>query len=249
MTLREGLAPVAECCWIADGWREACVEPGRKLIFADVELKRSLSGVDRNRVAFAHEREATALALFSRVRDWILVDITEFSVDLCGAALHRKLQCVAVQLLQERTAHAERDVVGHRHHRHQVEALEDEAQRVAPEQRALHLVQPLHRAAVEQHLAAVDAVDQAAEVEDGALAAARRAGDGEQFAALHLKVHAAHGGNDVLAVLPSGSMGDCTEEQIEAFRNAIEKHGLETLVEVVELYATQPDRDVKAPRS
>lgn len=57
------------------------------------------------------------------------------------------------------------------------------------------------------------------------------------------------GGNDVLAVLPSGSMGDCTQEQIEAVRNAIEKHGLETLVEVVELYATQPDRDVKAPRS
>jgi hypothetical protein len=69
--------------------------------------------------------------------------------------------------------------------------------RIAAQQGELVFVQALDGLAVEFDLAAVGRVDQAAQVEDGAFAAARWAGQRQQLATGHTQIHALQRGNHV----------------------------------------------------
>ena len=81
--------------------------------------------------------------------------------------------------LSRRHARDEQGVVhvfGHRHHRHQIEVLEHEAECVTPQQRALYFVQIVDHLAAQNNVTRVRRINQAAQVQDRALAAARRPG-------------------------------------------------------------------------
>src|SRR6478609_8633917 len=56
------------------------------------------------------ERETAGLAAFAAVRDRVFEHADPFAVDRSFAALERKLLSVTVDLLQQRTAHAEGNV-------------------------------------------------------------------------------------------------------------------------------------------
>ena len=58
------------------------------------------------------QRHASALALLALVGDRVLPDVDPAAVDARGRALQREFLGVAVELLQQRAAHAEGDVVG-----------------------------------------------------------------------------------------------------------------------------------------
>ena len=89
-----------------------------------------------------------------------------------------------------------------RERRQQVERLEDEAHPLAADDRALVVVERGQIDAFEQHLAAAGRFDAAEDVQQGALARARRAHDRQQFALADLEVDAAQGVDAHLALGP-----------------------------------------------
>src|SRR3546814_3680436 len=72
--------------------------------------------------------------------------------------------------------------------RDQVEAREDEADLLVAQFAALVVRQALDVLAVERELAAGERLQQAGDVEEGGLARARRPGDGDELALLHVQV-------------------------------------------------------------
>ena len=96
-------------------------------------------------------------------------------------------------LLREAALQEQRelDVLEDREHLHQVEALEDEADAVEPQIGERPLRELRGVLAVHLHRAAGRGVDAADQVEQRGLARARRPGDGEELAAVHVERHAA----------------------------------------------------------
>jgi hypothetical protein len=90
-------------------------------------------------------------------------------------------------------------VLGHRHHRHQVEVLEDEAQRVAAQHGAADLVQVLHGWPPSSTSPLSGASIRPQRFRIVRLAAAGRAGQRQQFAGHDAQVHAAQRRHHVLA--------------------------------------------------
>src|SRR3546814_4337326 len=98
--------------------------------------------------------------------------ISDWSSDVCSSDLTQRHVAVVEQV----------EV------RDQVEALEDEADLLVAQFAALVVRQALDVLAVERELAAGERLQQAGDVEEGGLARARRPGDGDELALLHVQV-------------------------------------------------------------